>query len=75
LNPGHRVHGRRCQRPGRPEAMPALPSPRETARPRLCRAITTLLLIMLAAMIVRDIFARRFSSAAAPPPDVTQRSS
>ena len=37
------------------------------------RTITTILMIMLAVLIVRDIFARRWSSAARPLPDVTQR--
>jgi hypothetical protein len=35
--------------------------------------ISTVLLIMLAVMIVRDILVRRWSSQAPPPPDVTQR--
>jgi hypothetical protein len=38
------------------------------------RTITTILVIMIAFMIVRDILARRWgSSAAPPPPNVTQR--
>ena len=55
--------------------MPKIAAPRDAARSRVRRAITTLLLIMIAAMIVRDIFVRRWSSAAPPASDVTQRSS
>jgi hypothetical protein len=55
------------------------PSPAE--RPEEGRAmrwrahgtISTVLLIMLAVMIVRDILVRRWSSPTPPPPDVTQR--
>ena len=53
---------------------PVLPSPRDGVRPRFRGAITTLLMLLLAVMIVRDIFARRWSTA--PPPssaDVTRR--
>jgi hypothetical protein len=53
--------------------MSALPAPREAARSRVRSTITTILLIILAVMIVRDVFARRWSSAAQPLPDVTQR--
>jgi hypothetical protein len=52
----------------------ALPAPRDGARPRFRGAITTLLMMLLAVMIVRDIFIRRWSTA--PPPssaDVTRR--
>ena len=52
----------------------ALPAPRNGARPRFRGAITTLLMMLLAVMIVRDIFARRWG--ATPPPsstDVTRR--
>jgi len=52
----------------------ALPAPRDGARPRFRGAITTLLMLLLAVMIVRDIFARRWG--AAPPvssADVTRR--
>jgi hypothetical protein len=51
-----------------------LPAPRDGARPRFRGAITTLLMMLLAVMIVRDIFVRRWSTA--PPPssaDVTRR--
>jgi hypothetical protein len=37
------------------------------------RTITTILVIVIAVMIVRDIFARRWSSATPQPPNVTQR--
>ena len=47
---------------------------REAALSRLRRAITTTLMIVLAAMIVWDIFVRRWGSAAPPASDVTQRS-
>jgi hypothetical protein len=36
--------------------------------------ISTVLLIMLAVMIVRDLLVRRWSSPTPPPRDVTQRS-
>ncbi len=48
------------------------PTTRDAPNPR-ARTITTILVIMLAVMIVRDIFARRWSSTAPPPPNVTQR--
>jgi hypothetical protein len=44
------------------------------ARSRFRSTITTLLLIMVAVMIVRDIFVRRWGSATPPASDVTQRS-
>jgi len=47
--------------------------PISTARPRLRSAVTTVLMIMIAVMIVRDIFVRRWSSVALPASDVTQR--
>jgi hypothetical protein len=53
--------------------MSGLSPPREAARSRARSLITTLLLIMLAVMIVRDILARRFGAAAPPSPDVTRR--
>jgi hypothetical protein len=51
-----------------------LPAPRDAARPRIRGIVTTVLMIMLAIMIVRDIFVRRWGSAAPQPPDVTHRS-
>jgi hypothetical protein len=52
----------------------ALPAPRDGARPRFRGGITTLLMMLLAVMIVRDIFVRRWGTT--PPPsatDVTRR--
>jgi hypothetical protein len=46
----------------------------DAARSRVRGTITTLLLIMIAVMIVRDIFVRRWGSSALPEPGVTQRS-
>jgi hypothetical protein len=53
----------------------SLPTPRDAAPSRVRRAITAILLIMLAVMIVRDIFARRWGAAPPSPPNVTHRSS
>ena len=50
-----------------------LPAPRDGARPRWRGAITTVLMILVAVMIVRDIFARRWASASPPSSDVTRR--
>jgi hypothetical protein len=53
--------------------MPAtLPAP-QRARPRFRGAITTALMVLLAVMVVRDIFVRRWSSAPSPSSDVTRR--
>ncbi len=53
----------------------SLPAPRDAARPRLRGIVTTVLVILIAVMIVRDIFVRRWGAAATPPAnDVTQRS-
>jgi hypothetical protein len=38
------------------------------------RIITTILVIMIAVMIVRDIFVRRWGTTTSPATDVTQRS-
>ena len=46
----------------------------DAARPRLRGVITTILLILISVMIVRDIFVRRWGSATPPASDVTQRS-
>jgi hypothetical protein len=48
-------------------------TPRDHARPRWRGAITTMLMILVAVMIVRDIFARRWGSAPPPSSDVTHR--
>jgi hypothetical protein len=53
--------------------MPSLPAQRDAARPRFRGAITTVLMMLLAVMIVRDIFARRWGSATPPSSDVTRR--
>jgi hypothetical protein len=54
---------------------------RELSRPRARRAqnlsrglVTTLLMMTLAVLIVREIVARRFSGTPPPAPDVTERS-
>jgi hypothetical protein len=54
-----------------PESLPALG---DEARPRIRGVITTILLILITVMIVRDIFVRRWGSAAPATSDVTQRS-
>ena len=46
----------------------------DAARSRVRSVITTVLLIMISVMIVRDIFVRRWGSATPPASDVTQRS-
>ena len=50
-----------------------LPIRRDGARPRFRGAITTLLMLLLAVLIVRDIFVRRWTSAPPPSSDVTRR--
>jgi hypothetical protein len=50
-----------------------LASPQPAARPRFRGAVTTLLLLLIAVMIVRDIFVRRWNTATSPVTDVTQR--
>jgi hypothetical protein len=52
----------------------SLPQPRDAARPHLRRFITTVLMIMISVMIVRDIFVRRWNSATPAASDVTERS-
>jgi hypothetical protein len=49
------------------------PTTRDTPNPR-ARIITTILVIMIAVMIVKDIFVRRWGPAAPPSSDVSQRS-
>ena len=51
-----------------------VPAQSEAARPRLRRAVTTILFIMISVMIVRDILVRRWSAAPPPSSDVTQQS-
>ncbi len=52
----------------------SLPTQSDAARPRLRRAVTTILFIMISVMIVRDILVRRWSSPAPLASDVTERS-
>ena len=53
----------------------SLPEPVDAARSRVGSIITTILVIMISVMIVRDILVRRWGAAAATPsPDVTQPS-
>jgi hypothetical protein len=52
----------------------SLPTPHDAARSRVRSIITTILMIMISVMIVRDIFVRRWGSATPPASDVTQRS-
>lgn len=52
----------------------SLPTPRDAARSRLRSAITTILMIMISVMIVRDILVRRWGSPPPPASDLTQRS-
>ena len=52
----------------------SLPAPGDAARPRFRGILTTLLVIMIAVMIVRDILVRRWGAATPPASDVTQRS-
>jgi hypothetical protein len=47
---------------------------RDAAPSRLRRIISTVLLMMLVVMIVRDILVRRWGSAPPSPADVTRRS-
>jgi hypothetical protein len=52
----------------------SLPAKRKAATPRVRGVITTLLMIGLAVLIVRDILVRRWGSVSPSPPDVTHRS-
>ncbi|MGY3606062.1 MULTISPECIES: hypothetical protein [unclassified Bradyrhizobium] len=51
-----------------------LPTTSDVARPVLRSIITTIVLILISVMIVRDIFVRRWSSPSAPAADTTQHS-
>ena len=51
-----------------------LTTKRDAVRLRLRSAVTTVLLILLSVMIVRDIFVRRWGPAPPARPDVTERS-
>jgi len=52
----------------------SLPVARGGARSRVRSAITTILLIMISVMIVRDIFVRRWGAVTPPASDVTRQS-
>ena len=55
--------------------MQQLSPPRARRAQNLSRSlVTTLLMIALAVLIVRDLVARRFGGTALPAPDVTERS-
>ena len=45
-----------------------LPAPSDAARPRFRSVITTILLIMISVLIVRDILVRRWGAATPPAP-------
>ncbi len=47
---------------------------RDGARSRIRSTITTILLVMISVMIVRDIFVRRWGAATPPASDVTRQS-
>jgi hypothetical protein len=49
------------------------PAARRTSNPRARSVIPTIVLIMLAVMIVRDLLVRRWSATAQSRADVTQR--
>jgi hypothetical protein len=53
----------------------SIPTIRDAARPRLRSIVTTIVLIMISIMIVRDILVRRWSAAPPSPPssDMTER--
>jgi hypothetical protein len=52
----------------------SIPATRDAARPRFRSIVTTIVLIMISIMIVRDILVRRWSAAPPPSSDVTERS-
>jgi hypothetical protein len=52
----------------------SLPAPPDGARLRFRGVITTVLLIMISVMIVRDILVRRWGAATPPASDVTRQS-
>jgi hypothetical protein len=51
----------------------SLPTRNDAARPRLRSIVSTILLVLISVMIVRDIFLRRWSAPTPPSSDVTQR--
>lgn len=50
------------------------PEPAPAGRPRFRSVITTVLLIMISVMIVRDLLVRRWGGSAPPASDVTRQS-
>jgi|HubBroStandDraft_2_1064218.scaffolds.fasta_scaffold1239986_1 hypothetical protein len=52
----------------------SIPIVRNAARPRFRSIVTTIVLIMISIMIVRDILVRRWNAAPPPSSDVTERS-
>ena len=52
----------------------SLPAPNDVARSRFRSIITTVLMVMISVMIVRDISVRRWGAGAPPASDVTQQS-
>jgi hypothetical protein len=52
----------------------SIPTVRNAVRPRLRSMVTTIVLLMISIMIVRDILVRRWSAAPPLPSDVTERS-
>jgi hypothetical protein len=52
----------------------SLPEPNAGVHPRFRSVITTMLLIMISVMIVRDILVRRWGASAPPPSDVFRQS-
>jgi hypothetical protein len=52
----------------------SIPAIRRAARPRFRSIVTTIVLIMISIMIIRDILVRRWSAAPPSPSDVTERS-
>jgi len=52
----------------------SLPAPPDGARSRFRGVITTVLLIMISVMIVRDILVRRWSGPTPPASDITRQS-
>jgi hypothetical protein len=54
-----------------PESNPAI---RDAARPRFRGIVTTIVLLMISILIVRDILVRRWSAAPPAPTGMTERS-
>ena len=51
----------------------SLPEPVDAPRSRVRGLVTTILLIMISVMIIRDILVRRWGAAPPPASDVTQQ--